>query len=78
MIMKFAIKAITKITDITIALTNHVVPKILANSVIHFVSISINPAPKKKQQYEKSLLFIFVIFLKKMKEEIINTEIMSI
>ena len=50
MIMKFATNAITKITDITIALTNQVVPKILANSVIHLVSISINQAPKKKQQ----------------------------
>ena len=56
MIMKFATKAITNITDITIALTNHVVPKILANSVIHFVSISINPAPKKIIGVFKQLL----------------------
>jgi len=48
MTAKFERKAIRRIEEMVMAVTIHVLPKYKHNSVIAFVSNSMNPAPKRK------------------------------
>ena len=68
-INRFARNAIIKTNAITILTTSQVLPYTSANSVIPLVSISIKPAPKKKQTGEKVFLDMGLTLCIKTKDE---------